>query len=393
MAEREGAPAAVAVHRASTAIFSKLYIGSVPFDVSPDDLRAIFSQFGPVDDVSMIMEPVQARHRGYGFVEFDCPEGATLALAAMDGVLVGDRRIKVGRPNNYPSDLPPGVPPPLQSRIYVANIHGAVTEDQFGALVGAIGPTARCQLIAAAVQGEHDGTPRQTHRGCGYVEYCSAASASLAVELLHDFCLVDRPLKVCRTVFGGPFPRLSDAPEGGGGPAGREAQPLAPAAAGSIPPPRTVSNLPQHQVPTAVWRAAQEISAGLSVAAREGTVIVLANMEDYAALAGEPGRGEGVTPPLHDVVGGGAEDHFCGASKALCEEVREECMRFGPVEECTLHVSPASLAVYIFVSFADRAAAEAALAAMHNRWFGGRRIAAAPFPFDRYVRRDFASLA
>lgn len=66
------------------------------------------------------------------------------------------------------------------------------------------------------------------------------------------------------------------------------------------------------------------------------------------------------------------------------EEVREECSKFGGVEH--LHVQKTADGA-VSVRFASAEAAQAAVAALNGRWFGGSQIAATFVPFDDYVAR------
>lgn len=43
-----------------------------------------------------------AHNRRFAFVEYEMPEAAQLALEQMNGVMIGGRNIKVGRPSNMP---------------------------------------------------------------------------------------------------------------------------------------------------------------------------------------------------------------------------------------------------------------------------------------------------
>ena len=67
------------------------------------------------------------KHKGYAFLEFETAEGAQMAMEQMNGVLIGGRNIKLGRPNNIPQAAP--IIASIQekaakySRIYVSSIH------------------------------------------------------------------------------------------------------------------------------------------------------------------------------------------------------------------------------------------------------------------------------
>ena len=66
-------------------------------------------------------------YQGYAFVEYE----TAVALEQMNGVIMGGRNIKVGRPNNVPQAAP--VIASIQEeatkypRIYVASIHPDLT--------------------------------------------------------------------------------------------------------------------------------------------------------------------------------------------------------------------------------------------------------------------------
>lgn len=64
---------------ASGAVAFRVYVGSVPFEITADHLRQIFSPFGAIRDVSMLpsQEPGVPGHRGYGFIgESGCGGGS-----------------------------------------------------------------------------------------------------------------------------------------------------------------------------------------------------------------------------------------------------------------------------------------------------------------------------
>lgn len=99
--------AAVGVLSASSTS-NRIYVGSLPYDVTEDDVKSIFSSFGRVISCQLIPNPDNGRHKGYGFVEFDSPASAAEAISSMNGVPIGGRPIKVGRctSSNPPGSLP-----------------------------------------------------------------------------------------------------------------------------------------------------------------------------------------------------------------------------------------------------------------------------------------------
>ncbi|PJF17431.1 hypothetical protein PSACC_02745 [Paramicrosporidium saccamoebae] len=328
----------------SMAIFQRIYVGSIQFDISDADLTLLFSQFGPVRSVSMMQDPVNRRHRGYGFIEFETAEAAALAQEQMEGAELGGRAIRVGRPNNFPADLPPGVPRPVEGRIYVANVHEMVKEEELRMVVEAFGRVRHCHLVPDEKTGKH--------RGYAYVEYEDEGCANSAIFSLNNFELAKRLLKVGRTISGGPIPHGMESLKN---------TPISP---------------PVNKVPTAVLRAAQQINSGTlsnssnsgnsgnssnSASPLETSVMVLRNLEDYSTLAEDP-----------------------EAIPELEVDVSEECSKFGPVICCQAHLEHDDKTVKVFVKFSTATVLEEAIRVMHLRWFGGRQIIAEPYDEQRF---------
>lgn len=72
-------------------VFCRVYVGGVNYDIMEVHLRAVFGQFGYLTSVSLSYEPMESRHKGFSFIEWDTPEAATNAIAVMDGSTLGGR--------------------------------------------------------------------------------------------------------------------------------------------------------------------------------------------------------------------------------------------------------------------------------------------------------------
>lgn len=73
----------------------KLYVGNLSWNTREDGLRAAFESFGTVTSVSVIMDRMTGRSKGFGFVEIEEDDKADEAIAAMDGKELDGRNIKV----------------------------------------------------------------------------------------------------------------------------------------------------------------------------------------------------------------------------------------------------------------------------------------------------------
>eukprot|EP01102_Stenamoeba_stenopodia_P022915 TRINITY_DN9726_c0_g2_i1.p1 TRINITY_DN9726_c0_g2~~TRINITY_DN9726_c0_g2_i1.p1 ORF type:complete len:334 (-),score=72.47 TRINITY_DN9726_c0_g2_i1:9-1010(-) len=114
-----------ATNSAATAA-NRIYIGSVPWDITENEIRTIFQPFGEIKSCSMMPNPETGKHKGFGFVEFDNKDAAEEAIKHMNGLILGGRAIKVGRAVTNASATSPGaaVPPinvALQNAAQVAS--------------------------------------------------------------------------------------------------------------------------------------------------------------------------------------------------------------------------------------------------------------------------------
>jgi RNA recognition motif-containing protein len=76
-------------------IMKKLYVGNLPFSVTEDDLRDLFSEHGDVSSVALITDRETGRPRGFGFVEFANDSDAEAAVEALNGAEVKGRALVV----------------------------------------------------------------------------------------------------------------------------------------------------------------------------------------------------------------------------------------------------------------------------------------------------------
>jgi len=60
--------------------FPKIYVAALPLEVSQEELRAYFSQFGPVEKAQIILSHETGQSRGFGFVTFHDIETAKTVI-------------------------------------------------------------------------------------------------------------------------------------------------------------------------------------------------------------------------------------------------------------------------------------------------------------------------
>lgn len=75
---------------------NRIYIGSLHWDITEDQIVRVFSPFGSILSCTLIPNPETGKHKGYGFIEYSNPQEAQEAIKQMDGFELGGRTLKVG---------------------------------------------------------------------------------------------------------------------------------------------------------------------------------------------------------------------------------------------------------------------------------------------------------
>ncbi len=73
----------------------KIYAGNLSYNVSDEDLRAAFAQFGTVDSADVIMDRSSGRSKGFGFVEMGDASEAKAAIEGLNGKDLDGRSLNV----------------------------------------------------------------------------------------------------------------------------------------------------------------------------------------------------------------------------------------------------------------------------------------------------------
>jgi cold-inducible RNA-binding protein len=72
-----------------------IYVGNLDFNVSEDELRQAFANYGQVDNVTILKDRDTGQPRGFGFVEMANDEEAEKAINGINGTQLGSRVLNV----------------------------------------------------------------------------------------------------------------------------------------------------------------------------------------------------------------------------------------------------------------------------------------------------------
>jgi RNA recognition motif-containing protein len=71
-----------------------LYVGNLPFSATEEEVRTMYSEFGPVNSVKIIKDKETGRSRGFGFVEME-DDAALKAIEGTNGKDYSGRSLRV----------------------------------------------------------------------------------------------------------------------------------------------------------------------------------------------------------------------------------------------------------------------------------------------------------
>lgn len=73
----------------------RIYVGSLPYQTTDQDLVDLFGQVGEVVSATVIMDRNSGRSKGFGFVEMSNDQEAQKAIEQLNGSMLGNRNIVV----------------------------------------------------------------------------------------------------------------------------------------------------------------------------------------------------------------------------------------------------------------------------------------------------------
>tara|TARA_B100000959_G_scaffold6704_1_gene6873 strand:+ start:168 stop:476 length:309 start_codon:yes stop_codon:yes gene_type:complete len=74
-----------------------IYVGNLSYNLTEDDLRALFAEFGDVTSAKLIMDRYTGQSKGFGFVEMSDDGAAQKAIDELNGRDVSGRSLTVNQ--------------------------------------------------------------------------------------------------------------------------------------------------------------------------------------------------------------------------------------------------------------------------------------------------------
>jgi RNA recognition motif-containing protein len=81
----------------------RLYVGNLPYKATDEDLTALFSQAGAVDNVRVMRDQATGRARGFAFVEMVSDDDAQKAISQFNEYQLDGRALVVNEARPKPA--------------------------------------------------------------------------------------------------------------------------------------------------------------------------------------------------------------------------------------------------------------------------------------------------
>jgi len=103
--------------------YNRIYVAGIHKDLQDDDIRSVFSAFGPIKTCDLASAGIPGRHKGYGYIEYETLQSCQEAISSMNLFDLGGQLLRVGRAVTPPGDRnmgAAGVPQAMPSASAVA---------------------------------------------------------------------------------------------------------------------------------------------------------------------------------------------------------------------------------------------------------------------------------
>lgn len=154
-----------------------VFIKNLDAAIDNKALHDTFAAFGDILSCKVAQDETGAS-KGYGFVHYDKAESAYAAIRSVNGMLLNEKKVFVG--HHIPKKDRMSKFEEMKANftnVYVKNVEGEVTDEEFRRLFEAKG-----DVTSAVLARDEDGKSR----GFGFVNYIDHEAANQAVDDLHD---------------------------------------------------------------------------------------------------------------------------------------------------------------------------------------------------------------
>ncbi len=82
----------------------KIYVGNLPYEISEEELKSEFLNYGKVESITIPLDRYSGRPRGFAFVEMPSISEGQAAIQGLNGKTLNDRTLVVNAARDRSSD-------------------------------------------------------------------------------------------------------------------------------------------------------------------------------------------------------------------------------------------------------------------------------------------------
>lgn len=170
-----------------------IYIKNLDKSIDNKVMYDTFSTFGNILSCKVAQDE-EGKSRGYGFVHFETEEAATIAISKVNGMLLNDRQVYVGRfVSRKEREKQMGERAKRFTNVFVKNFGDEIQDDEkLQEMFKEFGE------IASAKVAKDEGSDATKSKGFGFVAFETAEAAEKAVEAMNGKEISGRQLYVGR---------------------------------------------------------------------------------------------------------------------------------------------------------------------------------------------------
>jgi polyadenylate-binding protein len=164
-----------------------VFIKNLDKNIDNKSLYDTFSAFGNILSCK-IMNDENGQSKGFGFVHFETQEAADNAINKVNGMLLADKKVFVGRFMSRNQRIEPGGPRKF-TNIFIKNFGDQINEEKLHELFSEYG-----KILSLKIENDENGVSK----GFGFCSYENPEEAENAVQKLNGYSIGDKQLFVGR---------------------------------------------------------------------------------------------------------------------------------------------------------------------------------------------------
>ncbi|XP_010471183.1 PREDICTED: polyadenylate-binding protein 5 isoform X1 [Camelina sativa] len=177
--------------------FTNVYVKNLPKEITDVELKKTFGKYGDISS-AVVMKDQGGVSRCFGFVNFESPEAAAVAVEKMNGISLGEDVLFVGRAQKksereeelrrkFEQERLSRIEKLQGSNLYLKNLDDSVNDEKLKEMFSEYGNVTSCKVMMNA-QG--------LSRGFGFVAYSNPEEALRALNEMNGKMIGRKPLYI-----------------------------------------------------------------------------------------------------------------------------------------------------------------------------------------------------